>query len=55
MVPDSGAADVILTASFVRRSSTGDELRDAREFALVLVKTESTWRISKITAIDTLR
>jgi hypothetical protein len=55
MVPDSGAADVILTASFVRRSSTGDQSRDAREFALVLVKTDGTWRISRITAIDTLR
>ena len=55
MVPGSGAADVILTASFVRRSSTGDESRDAREFALVLVKTDGTWRISRITAIDTLR
>jgi hypothetical protein len=56
MVPGGVAADVMLTASFVRRSiSTGEESRDAREFAVVLVKTDGTWRISRITAIDTLR
>ena len=56
MVPGGVAADVMLTASFVRRSiSTGEESRDAREFALVLVKTDGTWRLSRITAIDTLR
>ena len=56
IVPGGTAADVMLTASFVRRSvSTGEESRDAREFAMVLVKTDSTWRISRMTAIDTLR
>ena len=56
MVPGGTAADVMLTASFVRRSiSTGEESRDAREFAVVLVKTDGGWRISRITAIDTLR
>ena len=56
VVPGGTAADVLLTASFVRRTiSTGEQSRDAREFALVLVKTDGTWRISKITAIDTLR
>ncbi|HMI44300.1 MAG TPA: nuclear transport factor 2 family protein, partial [Gemmatimonadaceae bacterium] len=56
IVQGGTAADVMLTASFVRRSvSTGEESRDAREFAMVLVKTDSTWRISRITAIDTLR
>jgi hypothetical protein len=56
VVPGGIAADVLLTASFVRRViSTGEESRDAREFALVLVKTEGTWRISRITAVDTFR
>ena len=55
VVPGADAADVLLTASFVRIISTGEESRDAREFALVLVKTDGTWRISRITAIDTLR
>jgi ketosteroid isomerase-like protein len=56
MVPERAAADVLLTASFVRRSvATGDESRDAREYALVMVQTDGTWRIARITAIDTLR
>jgi hypothetical protein len=54
--PGGDTADVLLTASFVRKiMSTGEESRDAREFALVLVKTDDTWRIARITAIDTLR
>jgi hypothetical protein len=56
VVPGSDAADVLLTASFVRRSiSTGEESLDAREYALVMNKTGGTWRIARITAIDTLR
>lgn len=56
LVPGGTAADVLLTASFVRRIiSTGEESRDAREFALVLLKSDGVWRISRITAIDTLR
>jgi hypothetical protein len=56
MVPGSDTADVLLTASFARRNiSTGEESLDAREYALVMTKAESTWRIARITAIDTLR
>ncbi len=56
MVPGAEAADVLLTASFLRRSvSTGEESRDAREFSLVCQKTAGTWRIARVTAIDTLR
>ncbi len=56
MLPDSDAADVLLTASFVRRNvSTGEESLDAREYALVMTKVDGTWRIARITAIDTLR
>jgi hypothetical protein len=55
-MPGADTADVLLTASFVRRViSTGEESRDAREFAMALVKMDGTWRISRITAIDTLR
>ncbi len=55
LAPGGAAADVTLTASFIRRSmSTGEESRDAREYALVFVKAGGTWQISKITAIDTL-
>ena len=56
MVPGSDTADVLLTASFVRRNiSTGEESLDAREYALVMIKADNTWRIARITAIDTLR
>lgn len=56
MVPGSDTADVLLTASFARRNiSTGEESLDAREYALVMTKTDGTWRIARITAIDTLR
>ena len=56
MAPGSDTADVLLTASFARRNiSTGEESLDAREYALVMTKAEGTWRIARITAIDTLR
>ena len=56
LVPGGAAADVLLTASFVRRSiPTGEESRDAREYALVLTNASGDWEISRITAIDTLR
>ena len=56
MVPGARAADVLLTASFVRRNpSTGEESRDAREFSLVCEQDAGTWRIARVTAIDTLR
>ena len=56
MVPASNTADVLLTASFTRKNiSTGEESLDAREYALVMTKENSTWRIARITAIDTLR
>lgn len=56
MIPGSNTADVLLTASFSRRNiSTGEESLDAREYALVMTKENSTWRIARITAIDTLR
>ncbi len=55
LAPGGATADVTLTASFILRSmSTGEESRDAREYALAFVKGGGTWQISKITAIDTL-
>ncbi|MBW8712709.1 MAG: nuclear transport factor 2 family protein, partial [Acidobacteria bacterium] len=46
MASGSTAADVLLTASFVRRNiSTGEESLDAREYALVMTKADGTWRI----------
>jgi hypothetical protein len=50
------AADVLLTATFTRPKNTrGQQSLDAREFALVMSKSDSTWRISRVTAIDALR
>ena len=55
-VPGTTSADVLLTASFARRSiTTGEESLDAREYAVVMTKADGTWRIARITAIDTLR
>jgi hypothetical protein len=54
--PDRGAADVTLTASFIRRNvSTGEESIDAREFALAMTRAGGSWQIARVTAIDTLR
>jgi hypothetical protein len=54
--PDGEAADVNLTATFARRSvSTGEESLDAREFSAVMAKDGGTWRIARLTAVDTLR
>jgi hypothetical protein len=56
MTPGASTADATLTISFIRRSiSTGEESRDAREFALGLMKAGGTWRIAHVTAIDVLR
>jgi len=56
MIPGGDTADVLLTASFTRRNiSTREESLDAREYALVMTKVAGTWRIARITAIDTLR
>jgi hypothetical protein len=49
-------ADVTLTGTFTRRSiSTGEESIDALEFALVMSKVGGVWRISRLTAVDTLK
>ena len=56
VVPAGDVADVLLTASFVRRSiTTGEESLDAREYALVMTKPAGTWQIARITGIDTFR
>lgn len=50
------AADVMLTASFVRRDDgAGAESTDAREFALAMTKMSGVWRIARVAAVDTLR
>jgi hypothetical protein len=54
--PGGTTAAVTLTASFVQRDAAdrGDSM-DAREFELALEKVSGTWRISRVTAVDTLK
>jgi hypothetical protein len=51
--PDDG--DVTFTAVIRRRSESGAESIDAREFAAEVVRDGSRWRVSRVVAIDTLR
>jgi hypothetical protein len=52
----NSAADVSLTVSFIRRTAaTGQESMDAREFALGMRRDDGTWRIARMTAVETLR
>jgi hypothetical protein len=54
--PGGTKAAVTLTASFVQRDGAGHgESMDAREFDLVLEKVSGAWRISRVTAVDTLK
>jgi len=56
LTPGAATAEATLTVSFIGRSqATGEESRDAREFALALTKASGTWRIARVTAIDVLR
>jgi hypothetical protein len=49
-------AQVQLTASFTTRSAaTGEDSVDAREFALVMRSESGTWRIARVTSVETLR
>jgi hypothetical protein len=50
------AAEVTLTASStLRGAAEGGESTDARELLLTMTKASGAWRISRITAVDTLR
>jgi SnoaL-like domain len=50
------AADVTLTASFIRRSiASGEESMDASEFRLAMAKEGGAWRIARVTAVETLK
>jgi hypothetical protein len=56
IAPGGGAADVHLTAEFIRRSiTTGEESLDAREFTIGMRRVDNEWRIARVTAIDTLK
>jgi hypothetical protein len=56
MSPGEDAADVHLTAEFIKRNMTGrGESLDAREFTLAMRRADGEWRIGRVTAIDTLK
>jgi hypothetical protein len=56
LAPGASSADVTLTASFIRRSITsGEESMDASEFRLAMAKDAGTWRIARVTAVETLK
>ena len=56
MAPGGEAADVHLTAEFIRRSiTTGEESLDAREFTLGMRRVGGEWQIARVTAVDTLK
>ena len=56
MGPGADAADVHLTAEFIRRSiTTGEESLDAREFTIGMRQVAGEWKIARVTAVDTLK
>jgi hypothetical protein len=56
MAAGGAAANVHLTAEFIRRSiTTGEHSLDAREFTIGMRQVAGEWRISRVTAVDTLK
>ena len=56
IAPSGQAADVHLTAEFIRRSiTTGEESLDAREFTIGMRRVGGEWQIARVTAVDTLK
>jgi hypothetical protein len=52
---DGESAGVAMTVILVPRREAADEGTDAREFALTMAKSDGTWRIARVTAVQTLR
>ncbi|MBA3885601.1 MAG: DUF4440 domain-containing protein [Acidobacteria bacterium] len=48
-------AALAMTVRIVPRSATSGEATDAREFAATMSKADGTWRIARMTAVQTLR
>jgi hypothetical protein len=55
LAPDAGSAAVTVTVTLTRQPGTDTASFDARELALTMVKRESAWLISHVTAVETLR
>ena len=55
VAPEGDRASATLTASFRERDDARGESMDAREFELELQKSSGTWRIARVSAVDTLK
>ena len=55
LAPDRASAAVTATVTLTRDAGTSNETREARELALTMVKRDSVWLISHVTAGDALR
>jgi hypothetical protein len=55
VAPEQTTAAVTLTVAITREAGSSKESFDARELALTMVKRDSVWLISHVTAVDTLR
>ncbi|HEV3486059.1 MAG TPA: nuclear transport factor 2 family protein [Vicinamibacterales bacterium] len=55
-VGESGSASVRCAATLTRTNrATGERITDARELQLAMTKADGSWRIARVTALDTLR
>ena len=55
ITPDGNAAAVTVTVTVTKDSGSDHETLDARELALSMIKRESVWLITHVTAVETLR
>lgn len=55
LAEDGVTAGVAATVIFTPREPAQHEGHDAREFAVTMTRTEGTWRIARMTAVETLR
>ena len=55
LAPEPASAAVALRVTLTRAPGTSNETQDAHEFALKMVKRDSAWLISHVTAVDALR
>jgi hypothetical protein len=52
---DKQSADVTLTIEFFSRDQTARQQMDAREFKLGMRQVDGVWKMSRVTAVDTLK
>ena len=55
LASDRQSADVTLTVEFINRDQTARQQMDAREFKLAMRRVDDEWKMSRVTAVDTLK